>query len=139
MSFACRPNAGAVNFIGTYNGASVAVARPTQATNAQLTFNADGTVTYTVGAGIDSSSGLPASWYLPTLSGVGSSYTVKLTVNSGTTPTGTVGSFVSFPQTWGLSTAIGVLKSGIYTVAIADATGSFVYETGTVSMTSDST
>ena len=138
MSFACRPNRSAANLTGTYSGAVVNSTRSGQSTNCSLIFNADGTLSYTIGPGTDNSSGFPAFWYTPTSSGIGANYTVKLTVNSGTTPGGTVGSFVAFPQTWTLSTTPGQLKTCGITVAIGDAAGATVVETGTMTMTSDS-
>jgi hypothetical protein len=138
VSFACRPNSSAANLTGNYSGATANSTRSSQSTNCSLTINSDGTFSYSIGPGVDNSSGFPAYWYTPTSTGIGANYTVKLTVNSGTTPGGSIGSFVSLPQTWTLSTTPGILKTGVCTLAIGDSGGANTVETGTVTLTSDS-
>jgi hypothetical protein len=70
---------------------------PTNA-SASLAFNSDGTVTTT-----GNSSAALSNWHTPTTTGIGSSYWVQLTINSGSAPSsGSAGAVIplSAGQTW---------------------------------------
>jgi hypothetical protein len=89
--------------------------------SASLSFNTDGTISVT---GLDSSAG--PNWRSPTLAGIGSSYWYRLTVNSGTSPTGaSVGAWIqgSVTRTWTWTRVIPGVTSAACTIEVSGDSG----------------
>lgn len=99
-----------------------------------LTFDSDGDGTM---AGVSSDS---FNWFQPTTAGVGAGYWIRLTVNSGTSPTGGSPTAtwlqMNSARSWSLTrTTIGT-SSGNYTLEIAsDSGGVTVVSSATITMT----
>lgn len=100
-----------------------------------LTFDSDGDGTM---AGISSDS---FNWFQPTTAGIGAGYWIRLTVNSGTSPTGGSPTAtwlqLNSARSWSLTrTTIGT-SSGNYTLQIAsDSGGANIVSDATITMTS---
>ncbi len=80
------------------------------------------------------------NWVTPT-SAAGSAYEARVTVNSGTTPNGTVGSWLSLgtSRAWDLSTVSVTTVTCNLTVEIRNATSLVVVASGTVILTATKT
>jgi hypothetical protein len=123
---------GIVNPIPINNFSDIAI-DPADAT-AALIFNSDGS------GEMNGTVSNPFSWFEPETVGIGSSYWIRLTVNSGTSPSGTVGVWLalSSSRSWTLTrTTIGV-STGNYTLEIAsDSGGVSVVASASITMTAD--
>lgn len=122
---------GAVSLVGAAVGDDIL--QPATA-SCSFTFGTDGAGTFTGNLS-------PAStpWFTPLTAGIGSSYWVKVTLNTGTAPGGDVtGSWLalSSARSWSLTRAINGTVSNNLTVQIAsDAAGANVVATATFTMT----
>lgn len=135
MSFACRPNwsVGAVSLADIPSTIQDDAVDPANA-SVQLDLDENGEGSYDQFGGAVS-----FSWFSPNSLGIGAGYWVRMTVNSGTTPSGSsTGSWLSLAtaRTWTLTrTSVGTTTANV-TVAIAtDSGGSNVVATRTFTMT----
>lgn len=97
-----------------------------------LTLNTNGSISKDDG---NLSTYTDTEWATPTSTGIGSSYEVKATMTSGTTPSGTFNSWLalSTARTWSLSRSfLGTTTSG-FTLEIRDTATSTVQDSATIS------
>lgn len=121
---------------GTLNPSASAMA-PTSAI-ATLTFGTDGTITI-AGSG---TSNQTAYWYKPATSGIGSSYWLRVTVNSGSSLTGSsTGTWLqlSTSRSFNLtSSGNGVLSTNITIEIATDSGGSNIVASASATLSADS-
>ncbi len=101
---------------------------------AGITLNSDGSVSYN-GSGPGG-----VAWFTPTSTGIGSSYWVRATLNSGSLSAGTTGSVLSLSagQSWSRNrTTIGSSAANITLEIFADAGGTQLMASATFSMLAD--
>lgn len=102
MSFACRPNSGGSSASSVYNGASAYWRSAGAGASVDVNINTDGTITET-GTFVDASTGFPTRYYFPTTVGIGSSFWVRATLQSGSAwGTGNMGAWtqITSNQNW---------------------------------------
>lgn len=142
MTFAALNIGQTSAFAANYAGATAERDSGGVAASVTLTFNTDGSVT-SGGAGANADVGLPANWYLPTTTGIGSSYWVKSVVTSGSfTSDPSVGTWVSLStvKQWQRSAGAGASQTVVATFSIAsDSSGVNVLYTGSITMIANGT
>jgi hypothetical protein len=114
---------------------SALVPAPSTAT-AGVTFGTDGSISFN-----GSGPAADTNWRRPTLAGVGSSFWVRATVNSGTLSSGTSGSWLQLnsARSWTkTSTGAGLLTCSITLQVASDAGGTNIVSSGTYSLQADS-
>jgi hypothetical protein len=99
---------GGQSTVVSFNGGSIIAFSLTTAT-AGVTFRDDGTVVQDK----NGNTSVLENWAAPTQSGLGSSYEVRATLQSGTTPSGTLGTWLSISTnpTWSLTATSGTAKN----------------------------
>ena len=73
-----------------------------------VAFQSDGTIT----VGGNGSSAVPASWYVPTTVGIGASFWVRLTMNSGSNPDSGVNTIFTVPHQFTWTQSVSGTKTG---------------------------
>lgn len=135
MSFAARPNwsVGVVSLAAIPNPVQDIEIDPTDAT-VSVTLGTDGSANYVGTLGTTN-----FSWFDPNRTGVGSEYWCRLTVNSGSTPSGSAtGSILALStlRSWSLTrTTIGTTTANVTLQIFSDAGGANVVATRTFDMT----
>jgi len=88
----------------------------------QITFNADGTITYfTTSSGAKSG---PTNWYNPTVASIGANYRVRFVVTAGTATSNGASTVSAFPASISKDVASGSGAANCtFTVEIYDSTG----------------
>lgn len=131
MSFACRFNLAAANVANPIDITDLIDLEidPTDA-SCSLQLNTDGTMSST-----GNFSTVGPNWYLPTSTGVGANYWVRMTVTAGSNPTvGTVGSWLQLSSnrawTW-TRTTTGVLSATVTVELATDSGGANIIATKT--------
>jgi len=75
------------------------------------------------------------NWFSPNSPGAGSPYEIRYAVTSGSVSTGTVSTWLAFPQTWTLTRVIPGISTVEGTLEIRLAAGGAIQATGTLNMT----
>lgn len=133
---------GGASVVNNFNGADSSSFSPTKGpSTATITFANDGSVNKTVIPFDGGSTVFPTDWYLAHTGSIGSSYWIRATLSSGTSPTtGSIGTWLSLSSgyAWSLHANTGSIKTCTLFIEIAsDSGGVNIATNGYVSLDAD--
>lgn len=126
----------AIRHFASFGGAVNAIVPAPGTATAGVTFGTDGAISFN-----GSGPAADTNWWRPTAAGIGASYWVRATVNSGTLSTGTSGSWLQLnaARSWTKSsTGAGVLTCNITLQVASDAGGVDIVSSGSYNLSADS-
>ena len=129
--------------VSVYNGAVASRSHSGFGSPTHVLFNSDGTVTSS-GAGSIEDTGLPSYWFSMTLAGIGASYWVRSTYQSGDALTldPSAGTWISLAagQDWDRDVPLGTIKTNVTKFEISNsAAGTTILASGNITITGDAT